>query len=127
MRGEEQSMDAHLQSIRDGVQAVCNRFSDDYWLARDSDGVFPHDFHAALAEAGWLGLTMPEAYGGANLGVSEAAVMMHTIAKPAPCQRPLPFISICLDHIRLWFTALMSRRPNGSRRWSKVNIGSASG
>lgn len=81
MRGEEQSMDAHLQSIRDGVQAVCNRFSDDYWLARDSDGVFPHDFHAALAEAGWLGLTMPEAYGGANLGVSEAAVMMHTIAK----------------------------------------------
>ncbi|MGD9862902.1 MAG: acyl-CoA dehydrogenase family protein [Pseudodonghicola sp.] len=70
-----------LQAIRDGVQAVCNRFGDDYWLARDDDGVFPHEFHAALAAGGWLGLTMPEAQGGAGLGVTEAAVMMHTIAK----------------------------------------------
>lgn len=70
-----------LQAIRDGVQAVCNRFGDDYWLARDEDGVFPHEFHAALAAGGWLGLTMPEAQGGAGLGVTEAAVMMHTVAK----------------------------------------------
>lgn len=74
-------MNEHLQSIRDGVQSVCNDFGDDYWLARDEDGVFPHDFHQALANAGWLGITMPEEYGGAGLGVTEAAVMMHTIAK----------------------------------------------
>lgn len=74
-------MNEHLQSIRNGVQAVCNDFGDDYWLARDEDGVFPHDFHTALAKAGWLGITMPEEYGGAGLGVTEAAIMMHTIAK----------------------------------------------
>ncbi len=67
--------------IRDGVAKVCARFGDDYWLARDADGEFPHDFHKALAEAGWLGIAMPEAYGGAGLGITEAAIMMQTIAE----------------------------------------------
>lgn len=74
-------MNAHLQSIRDGVQSVCNHFCDEYWLARDDDGVFPNEFHSALAKAGWLGVTMPVEYGGAGLGVTEAAIMMHTTAK----------------------------------------------
>lgn len=69
-----------LQTIRDGVGAVVRRFGDDYWLARDDDGVFPHEFHGAMAEAGWLGITMPEALGGAGLGVTEATVMMHEVA-----------------------------------------------
>ena len=60
--------------------AVVTRFGDDYWLARDDDGVFPRDFHRAMAEAGWLGITMPEEYGGAGLGVTEAAVMMNEVA-----------------------------------------------
>ncbi len=74
-------MEEDFHEIREGVQSVCERFGDDYWLARDEDGVFPHEFHGACAEAGWLGITMPEEYGGAGLGVSEAAVMMHTVAK----------------------------------------------
>ncbi len=73
-------MNDDLKAIRDGVQAVCDHFGDAYWLARDEDGAFPHDFHAALAEGGWLGLTMPTEHGGAGLGVTEAAIMMHTIA-----------------------------------------------
>ncbi len=48
--------------------------------ARTADGGFPEDFHRALATSGWLGIAMPEAYGGAGLGISEAALMMHTIA-----------------------------------------------
>ena len=56
------------------------RFDADYWLRKDRDGGFPDDFHRALADAGWLGIAMPEAYGGAGLGISEAALMMHTIA-----------------------------------------------
>lgn len=74
-------MSDHLTTIRDGVAAVCEKFGDDYWLARDSDGVFPHEFHAALAEGGWLGITMPEEFGGSALGVAEAAVMMNEIAR----------------------------------------------
>src|SRR5215470_10339575 len=54
------------QDIRDGVLKICTRFGDDYWLARDTDGHFPHDFHKALAEAGWLGIAMPEGYGGSG-------------------------------------------------------------
>jgi acyl-CoA dehydrogenase len=71
--------DDHV-AIREGVRAVVTRFDDDYWLARDDDGEFPHAFHRAMADAGWLGITMPEQYGGAGLGVSEAAVMMHEVA-----------------------------------------------
>ncbi len=69
-----------LAALRDGVRAVVSRFGDDYWLARDDDGVFPFEFHRAMADAGWLGITMPEAYGGSGLGVTEAAVMMHEVA-----------------------------------------------
>jgi acyl-CoA dehydrogenase len=70
----------HEQAIRDGVRSVVTRFDDDYWLARDEDGRFPDEFHRAMAEAGWLGITMPEAYGGSGLGVTEAAIMMREVA-----------------------------------------------
>jgi len=67
-------------AIREGVRSVVTRFGDDYWLARDDDGVFPFEFHRAMADAGWLGITMPEEYGGSGLGVTEAAIMMHEVA-----------------------------------------------
>jgi acyl-CoA dehydrogenase len=68
------------RAIRDGVAAVVRRFDDEYWLARDDDGAFPHEFHRAMADAGWLGITMPPEYGGAGLGVTEAVLMMHEVA-----------------------------------------------
>ena len=68
------------EQIRDAVARACAPFDDEYWLRRDREGGFPADFHAALAGAGWLGIAMPEAYGGAGLGITEAALMMHTIA-----------------------------------------------
>lgn len=74
------SINSDHQAIREGVSSVVRRFSDEYWLARDDDGEFPREFHRAMAEAGWLGITMPEEYGGAGLGVTEAAIMMHEVA-----------------------------------------------
>ncbi len=68
------------QAIRDGVRAVVTKFDDEYWLARDEDGKFPHEFHRAMADGGWLGITMPEEYGGTGLGVTEPAIMMHEVA-----------------------------------------------
>jgi acyl-CoA dehydrogenase len=68
------------RAIRDGVNAVVRRFDDEYWLARDEDGQFPREFHRAMAEAGWLGITMPVEYGGAGLGVTEAVIMLHEVA-----------------------------------------------
>jgi acyl-CoA dehydrogenase len=67
-------------AIRDGVAAVCGRFGDEYWGACDRDERFPTEFHRAMATDGWLGVTMPEEYGGAGLGVAEAAIVMHTVA-----------------------------------------------
>jgi acyl-CoA dehydrogenase len=67
--------------IREAVLKVCARFGDDYWLEKDRDGGFPVEFHRALAEAGWLGIAMPEAYGGSGLGITEAAVMLQAVAE----------------------------------------------
>jgi acyl-CoA dehydrogenase len=76
----ERTEDPDLQGIREGVRAVVRRFDDAYWLARDEDGEFPREFHRAMAEGGWLGVTMPQEHGGAGLGVTAAAVMMHEVA-----------------------------------------------
>jgi acyl-CoA dehydrogenase len=69
------------QTIRTAVLKHCARFPDDYWLERDHDGAFPRDFHRSMAESGWLGLAMPEAVGGAGLGITEAAIMMTAVAE----------------------------------------------
>ncbi|HEU5273178.1 MAG TPA: acyl-CoA dehydrogenase family protein [Xanthobacteraceae bacterium] len=74
------SLTAQQEELRDAVARLCARFSDDYWLAKDRDGGFPHDFHRAFAEAGWLGIAMPEEFGGAGLGITEATLMMQTVA-----------------------------------------------
>lgn len=68
------------QSVRAAIEKICTRFPDDYWLKRDSDGQFPDEFYRALADDGWLGICIPQAYGGAGLGVSEAAAMMQAVA-----------------------------------------------
>lgn len=64
-----------------GVEALCEQYPNDYWLERDRDGEYPHEFHRDLAQAGWLGIAMPEEYGGSGLGMTEAALMMHTISR----------------------------------------------
>ncbi len=68
------------EQIVDAVRRVCAPFDADYWLRKDREGGFPDDFHRALAESGWLGIAMPEEFGGAGLGIGEAALMMHTIS-----------------------------------------------
>ena len=67
-------------SIQQAIEKICASFDADYWLARDRDGVFPNEFVAAITAGGWLGIAMPEAYGGAGLGITETAIMAHTIA-----------------------------------------------
>lgn len=75
------SLSADQQSIRDTVLKQCQHFSPEYWLERDRDGVFPQAFFTAMAEAGWLGVAMPESVGGAGLGITSAAIMMQAVAE----------------------------------------------
>lgn len=75
------SLSNEQQEIRDAVLKHCSQFSDDYWLERDRDAVFPHEFHQSMAAAGWLGIAMDESVGGAGLGITEAAIMMQAVAE----------------------------------------------
>ncbi|MGE3703073.1 MAG: acyl-CoA dehydrogenase family protein [Hyphomicrobiaceae bacterium] len=69
------------EAVREAVGRICQRFDDAYWLKKDSEGGFPSDFHRAMADGGWLGICMPEEYGGSGLGITEAALMMQTISE----------------------------------------------
>ena len=68
-------------AVRDAIAKLCEKYDDAYWLERDTDGQFPEDFVKDMADGGWLGIAMPEEYGGSGLGVTEAALMMQTIAE----------------------------------------------
>ena len=69
------------EAIREAIAKICTRFPDEYWMKRDKEGGFPSELHQALAKDGWLGIAMPEAYGGSGLGITEAAIMMQAIAE----------------------------------------------
>ena len=67
--------------VREAISALCSKFPNSYWRERDDNANDPSDFHAALAKDGWLGIALPEAYGGSGLGISEATMMMQTISE----------------------------------------------
>src|SRR5690625_2795095 len=69
------------RAIKDSVERLCARFDDQYWLDIDNEGRFPEEFYQAMANEGWLGICTPEQYGGAGLGIMEAAIMMRTVAE----------------------------------------------
>jgi acyl-CoA dehydrogenase len=73
------------QQIREQVLKLCARFDDSYWLERDRSATFPNAFFATMAEGNWLGIAMPEEYGGAGLGITEAAILMQAVAESGAC------------------------------------------
>ncbi|AFK62177.1 butyryl-CoA dehydrogenase [Advenella kashmirensis WT001] len=69
------------RQLREAVLTLCERFDGQYWLEKDRDGGFPEEFYQTFAKAGWLGIAMPEEYGGAGLGITEAALMLQAVAE----------------------------------------------
>jgi len=72
--------DEDLAAIADAIRAVCSKFDDDYWAACDAEHRFPWDFYNLMAEGGWVGIAMPEQYGGGGRGITEAAVVLREVA-----------------------------------------------
>ena len=70
-----------LNEIRQSVRALCERFGEDYWLEMDRENGYPTDFVAELTRAGFLGVLIPEEFGGAGLGVREAAAVMEEVCR----------------------------------------------
>ncbi len=69
------------EQIREAVLRVCARFGESYWLEKERESRFPEEFYRAMAEGNWLGIAIPEEYGGAGLGITEAAIMMQAVAE----------------------------------------------
>jgi acyl-CoA dehydrogenase len=75
----QEAREAHLKDVREAARALARKFDLSYWRACDRDEKYPWEFVNAFAEAGWMGLLMPEEYGGMGLGLTEAAIMLNEI------------------------------------------------
>jgi acyl-CoA dehydrogenase len=88
--------------LRSGVRELCDRFPDEYWRRIDREEAYPQEFVAALTEAGWLGALIPAEYGGAGLGISQAAVIMEEInrsgANGGACHAQMYIMGTVLRH-----------------------------
>jgi acyl-CoA dehydrogenase len=74
-----------LQTIRTAVADTCRQFDDGYWAACDQDHRFPTEFYAEMAKGGWIGIAIPETYGGGGAGIGEAAAVLEEVAASGAC------------------------------------------
>ena len=68
-------------TVRDAIFKICSNYPDEYWMEHDYNETYPHELHAALAKDGWIGIALPENLGGGGLGISEATMMLQSIAE----------------------------------------------
>jgi acyl-CoA dehydrogenase len=68
------------QTIKDAVADLASRFDHQYWMDKDLNKEFPTEFYEAFASGGWLGITMPEEYGGHGMGITEASILLQEVA-----------------------------------------------
>src|SRR5439155_15645730 len=76
----DDALDSEYDDIRDGVRRVCSKFDDVYGRERDATHEFPWDFYEAMAEGGWIGVAIPEEFGGAGRGITEASIVLEEVA-----------------------------------------------
>jgi acyl-CoA dehydrogenase len=72
--------DEEHSEIRAAIQRICRDFGDDYWRGCDDTHTFPWDFYAAMAKGGWIGIAIPEEYGGGGRGITEASIVLEEVA-----------------------------------------------
>lgn len=98
--GEEQS--ERLAAIRSAIRTICREFPDSYWRDLDRRRAYPEDFVAALSDGGWLAVLIPEQYGGAGLGVTEAGVILEEVNRSggnaAACHAQMYIMGTVLRH-----------------------------
>lgn len=67
--------------IATSVRELAARFDDQYWMEKDQAHQFPVEFYSAVAQGGWLGMTIPEEYGGHGLGITEATLLVEAASR----------------------------------------------
>src|SRR3954470_11309238 len=73
------TVDGDHEAIREGVRRVCSDFDDEYWRRCDADHEFPWDFYRAMADGGWVGIAIPERYGGGGRGITEGSIVLQEV------------------------------------------------
>src|SRR3954462_1974904 len=73
-------IDEDHEAIREAVRRVCSKFDDTYWRECDENHQFPWDFYDAMAAGGWVGIAIPEEYGGGGRGITEASIVLEEVA-----------------------------------------------
>jgi acyl-CoA dehydrogenase len=90
------------EELREGVRELCSRYPDSYWREIDSTDAYPSEFVQALSQAGWLSALIPAEYGGAGLGISEAAIILEEInrsgANAGACHAQMYIMGTLLRH-----------------------------
>ncbi|HUP74159.1 MAG TPA: acyl-CoA dehydrogenase family protein [Acidimicrobiales bacterium] len=74
------AVDDDYELIRDAVRGVCRQFDDTYWRRCDAQHLFPWDFYDAMASGGWVGIAIPEVFGGGGRGIAEASIVLEEVA-----------------------------------------------
>lgn len=69
------------ETIRKSVAGLLRDYGDQYWMAKDQAHEFPTEFYDTVAGGGWLGITIPEEYGGHGLGITEASLLLEEVAR----------------------------------------------
>ena len=90
------SLDSELEDIRRAANRLAGQFDDDYWRKHDDKHEFPWDFYNSFAEQGWIGIIVPEEYGGAGMGVMHAAVLLGAVAHSAGAQNAASALHISI-------------------------------
>ena len=93
---------AEHQLIRDTIDRVCANFPDDYWAKCDHEHRFPWDFYNALAADGWIGIAIPEKYGGSGRGITEASILLEEVAASGAAMNGASSIHLSIFGMHPW-------------------------
>jgi acyl-CoA dehydrogenase len=90
------------EQLANAVAELCRSFPDAYWRDLDSKRAYPEEFVKAVTRAGYMATLIPEEYGGAGLGISEAAVILEAIHRcggnAAACHAQMYIMGTLLRH-----------------------------
>ncbi|MFL2748629.1 MAG: acyl-CoA dehydrogenase family protein [bacterium] len=91
-----------FSDIRDAVRSLCQGYPGEYWREKDRKREYPNEFVQALTDSGFLGILIPEIYGGSELGIQEAAAILEEIHKSgcngAACHAQMYIMGTLLRH-----------------------------
>jgi acyl-CoA dehydrogenase len=100
--GTEESREERLSAIRSAIRAICRDYPDSYWRDLDRRRAYPEAFVKALSDGGWLAALIPEQYGGAGSGITEAGVILEEINRSggnaAACHAQMYIMGTLLRH-----------------------------